>query len=102
MSRAASRSCVIASAARGRDGRRGGCGGHGIAAEIVHRRVDAAAFDRHAGCCETQLDTGERAEKQRLVDVSEMADTEDLARDLAKAGAKRNVKTIENDLADLV
>src|SRR5579863_7784476 len=91
--RAASRSCV-ASTMRCCPRRR--CRGQHVAGEIIHRRVDAAALDRHAGCRQAKLDAGKRADQLRLVDVGEMTDAEDLAHHLAEAGAERDVEALEN------
>src|SRR5215469_4409301 len=90
---AASRSCV-ASMMRRRP-RRHRRSQH-VAGEIIHRRVDATALDRHAGRRQAKLDAGERADQLGLVDVSEVTDAEDPTQNLAEAGAECDVETFED------
>ena len=79
-----------------------GRGRHRVAAEVIHRRVDAAALHRHAGRGKAEFDAGERAEQLRLVDVGEMADTEDFASHLAETRSERDVETLEDGFTNLV
>jgi len=50
-------------------GGRGRCAG-GVAAKIIHRRVDVAALDRQAGRREAELDARQRAEMLRRIDTA--------------------------------
>ncbi len=70
--------------------------------QIVHRRLHAALLVRDAGERERHLGEAERADQRAIVDVAEMADAEDLAGDLAEAGAERDVVLLQRDLAEAV
>ena len=57
---------------------------------------------RHAGGRQTEFYARERAKKAEFVAFAEMADAEDLAGDLAEAGAERDIVFLQRDLAEAV
>src|SRR5262245_8149551 len=70
--------------------------------EIIHRRLHAALAVLHAGERQPHLDAGTRAHDGEIVGVDEMADAEDLARELGEPGAEGDVEVLERGLAEAV
>src|SRR2546421_9263279 len=68
-------------------------------AEEFESRGDAAAAMRDPGAVQPHLDPAQGAAQHQIVEMAEMADTEDLALHFAEPGAERHVEAVENDLA---
>ena len=64
---------------------------HAVAEMRLRRRDATSELDLDAGIAHRHLCTGDRAEQHQLVQIAEMADTKQLARDLGQPGAEREI-----------
>src|SRR6266851_3382187 len=72
------------------------------ARQVLEGREHAAFLERHAGELETHLDARERSHEHQVVEVAEVADAEDLSRELAQALAERHVEVPQHHRAEAV
>ena len=70
--------------------------------QIVERGGNAILVVRHAGQAQAHFDAAESAGKHKLVEITEMANTENLARDFAETIAERHVEILEYHFAQVV
>src|SRR5690606_41527804 len=70
--------------------------------QVLHRRLDAPGLDRHARELQSHLYPAEGPDEREVVEVAEVADPEDLPRELAEPRAERHVELLEDDPPDLV
>jgi len=70
--------------------------------QIPHRCVDATLLMRHARDPKAHFNPGECSHKHQFVEIAEMADPEDLIRDLVEAVAERHVKALQHHFAERI
>ena len=74
----------------------------GMPGEELHGNLRSPGARGYPGKLQSHFHTGERADHGKVIEVAEMADTEDAVGDLRQSAAKRHIKTVENDLAQVV
>src|SRR5438270_8237981 len=66
------------------------------------RLAYAVSLMRHFALCESHFDAAQRTAQHQLVEPSEMSDSKDFAAHFAEPLAKREIETIENNVAKRV
>src|SRR5260370_3515324 len=72
-----------------------------LALEYIHCGEHAALLMRDLGKIKRHLDTGESAHQHQIVEMTEMADAEDLALELRQSRPERHVEMLQDHVAEM-